>query len=118
MFKSIAKDLREISSALRSEPDVPAPKNRMLYEAAEFIRPKSEKEIEEKVNQRDLIKGISKLDYTDLKLNVFDAIKEVRDAVNAPTDGEAALKWMELAISQLYEDADLSVEERFLRDEK
>ncbi len=118
MFKSIAKDLKEISSALRSGPDVPAPKNRMLYEAAEFTRPKSEKEVEEKVNQRDLIKSISKLDYTDLKLNVFDAIKEVRDAVNAPTDGEAALKWMQLAISQLYEDADLSVEERFLRDEK
>ncbi len=113
--------LRELSSALRqqSEPDVPAPKNRLVYEAAEFTRPKTDEEIEvEQVNQRELIKGIAKLDYTDLKLNVFDAIKDVRDAVDAPTTGDAALKWMELAISQLYEDADLSVEERFLRDEK
>lgn len=118
----LRQQLKELGSALRqSEPDVPAPKNRMVYEAAEFTRPKSEKEKvekEEQLNQRELIKGISQLDYSDMSLNVFDAIKDVRDAVEAPSEGEAGLKWMELAISQLYEDADLSVEERFLRDEK
>jgi len=117
----LRQQLKELGSALReSEPDVPAPKNRLVYEAAEFTRPKSEEEKvkeEKQLNQRELIKGISQLDYSDMSLNVFDAIKDVRDAVDAPTDGEAGLKWMELAISQLYEDADLSVEERFLRDE-
>ena len=122
--KLLQMQMRELAASLREMPDVPAPKNRLVYEAAEFTRPMSEQEQEEKeesienINQRELIKGIAKLDYTDLKLNVFDAIKNVRDAVDAPTEGDAALKWMELAISQLYEEADLSVEERFLRDEK
>ena len=113
--------LKELSSAIRqqSEPDVPAPKNRLVYEAAELTRPKTEQEIEEEnVDQKELIRRIARLDYTDMKLNVFDAINNVRDAVDAPTTGDAAVKWMELAISQLYENADLSVEERFLRDEK
>ena len=119
----LAKELREISSALKSvqEPDVAAPKNRLVYEAAELERPKTREEVEKnelnKLKQIDLIKGISKLDYTDLQTNVFDAIRDVRDAVNAPTTGAAAVKWMELAISQLYENADLTVEEKFLRDE-
>lgn len=114
----LRQQLKELGSSLReSEPDVPAPKNRLVYEAAEFTRPKTENKTNN-INQRELIKGISRLDYTDLKLNVFDTIKDVRDAVGAPTDGEAAVRWMELAVSQLFEEADLSVEERFLRDEK
>jgi hypothetical protein len=120
----LRQQLKELGSSLReSEPDVPAPKNRLVYEAAEFTRPKTENKTNKtnktnKINERELIKGISQLDYSDMALNVFDSIKHVRDAVKAPTDGEAGMKWMQLAISQLFEEADLSVEERFLRDEK
>ena len=57
-------------------------------------------------------------DFTDMAVNVFDELKRVRDAVGAPKFGTAGIKWMRDSIKALNELADISVEEKFIRDEK
>lgn len=57
-------------------------------------------------------------DFTDMAVNVFDELKEIRDAVGAPKFGTAGIKWMRDSIKALNEIADISVEEKFIRDEK
>ena len=57
-------------------------------------------------------------DFTDMAVNVFDELKGIRDAVGAPKFGSAGIKWMRDSITALNEIADISVEEKFIRDEK
>jgi len=57
-------------------------------------------------------------DFTDMAVNVFDELKSIRDAVGAPKFGGAGIKWMRDSIKALNELADISVEEKFIRDEK
>ena len=57
-------------------------------------------------------------DFTDMAVNVFDELKSIRDAVGAPKFGAAGIKWMRDSIKALNELADISVEEKFIRDEK
>lgn len=65
-----------------------------------------------------LKKMASGADFTDMAVNVFDELKEIRDAVGAPKFGSAGIKWMRDSITALNEIADISVEEKFIRDEK
>ena len=63
-------------------------------------------------------KESAKRDFTDLTVNVFDYLKELRDELNVEKFGPAGIKWMRDTIQQLHTMEDLSVEEKFVRDEK
>ena len=63
-------------------------------------------------------KESAKRDFTDLTVNVFDYLKELRDDLGIEEFGPAAIKWMRDTIQQLHSMEDLSVEEKFVRDEK
>jgi len=62
--------------------------------------------------------GGKKTDFTDLTVNVFDYLKDLRDDLHADKFGPAAIKWMRDTIKQMHSIEDLSVEEKFIRDEK
>ena len=62
--------------------------------------------------------GEGKEDFTELTSNVFDYLKGIRDDLGIPKTGPAAIKWMRDTIRQLNTVEDISVEEKFLRDEK
>ena len=59
-----------------------------------------------------------KEDFTELTSNVFDYLKGVRDDLGIPKMGPAGIRWMRDTIKQLNSVEDISVEEKFLRDEK
>ncbi len=60
----------------------------------------------------------AKEDFTELTSNVFDYLKGIRDDLGIPKMGPAAIRWMRDTIKQLNSVEDISVEEKFLRDEK
>jgi hypothetical protein len=60
----------------------------------------------------------SKEDFTELTSNVFDYLKGIRDDLGIPKMGPAGIRWMRDTIKQLNSVEDISVEEKFLRDEK
>ena len=63
-------------------------------------------------------KGGGKEDFTEMTSNVFDYLKGVRDDLGVSKYGPAAIKWMRDTIKQLNTVEDISVEEKFIRDEK
>ena len=69
------------------------------------------------VNGQDV--GTDKYQYKLRWLQtVFDYLKELRDELNVEKFGPAGIKWMRDTIQQLHTMEDLSVEEKFVRDEK
>lgn len=69
------------------------------------------------INLNDKLRKIGEQDFTDLGVNVFDYLKELRDSMGVASEGPAGVKWMRDTIRHLHEVADLSVEEKFIRDE-
>ena len=62
--------------------------------------------------------GENKQDFTELTSIVFDYLIGIRDDLGIPKTGPAAIKWMRDTIRQLNTVEDISVEEKFIRDEK
>ena len=69
-------------------------------------------------NTTRLLNQFATRDFTDRAENVFDAVKELRELVGAPKVGSAAIKWVRTTIKALHELQDISVEEKFIRDDK
>ena len=96
-------------------------KSKTVVDRADVVAEKEEDEttikIREKAEKR-LGKFSAGVDFTDMAVNVFDELKKVRDEVGAPKFGAAGIKWMRNSIKALNELADISTEEKFIRDEK
>lgn len=67
--------------------------------------------------QQELEKEINALkgaDFTDLQVNIFDRLDELKEKLGFSTNSMAALNWMKGAINSLHDLTEISVEESFL----
>ena len=71
----------------------------------------------ETVSFQKKIEEVNDMDFTDLGVNIFDYLNDLRDEVGGPKFGAAGIKWMRDTITQVHDVADLSVEEKVVRDE-
>ena len=125
--KGIAKErpgLKPLRAPKRKEEVVATPNNykaKVTIDRQDVVDEKKEEDptISLRKNAEKRLKEMaSGADFTDMAVNVFDELKGIRDAVGAPKFGSAGIKWMRDSITALNEIADISVEEKFIRDEK
>ena len=94
-------------------------KSKIVVDRNDVVDDKFEGKTEQEINSyKKRLDAIAGRDFTDMAENVFDTLKELRDEMGAPTKGNAAMLWMKNTIRSLHEIADISVEEKFIRDEK
>ena len=97
-------------------------KSKIIVERNDLVEDASDSDIA-KMRQRsksaqERLREIGDRDFTDMATNVFDSLKELRDELGIPTVGETAVRWMRDTIRALNDLADISTEEKFIRDEK